>query len=287
MCRLFSRRAAKRRPSGQREDDSAARLAERYLVPGERVVVIARRHWTMVAEPVLTALLGLALMVWAASLLTPTSPRVFDLLWWVWFALVARTAWRIWGWRRDIVVVTDKRLLLIHGIVVRKADMMPLRKVTDFSYQRTLGGRLLRYGTFVLESAGQDQALRCLERIARPNQTYQALTAEVFTPTGSVPVTVVYDKQNDAEHGAEEDDERRSLVRMQQMWNRLTGNRRGRREQLLPLDPYVRVSAGAPATHVVQPHTHPLPQAPHDLMITDQRGNPLHDGRLIYRSDPD
>jgi hypothetical protein len=36
--------------------------------------------------------------------------------------------------------------------------MMPLTKVTDLTFQRTLGGRILGYGTVIAESAGQNQA---------------------------------------------------------------------------------------------------------------------------------
>ena len=34
---------------------------ERYLLQGERLVVATHRHWTVVAEPLLTAFLGLVL----------------------------------------------------------------------------------------------------------------------------------------------------------------------------------------------------------------------------------
>ena len=37
--------------------------------------------------------------------------------------------------------------------------MMPLNKVTDMSFQRSFPGRLMGYGEFIVESAGQNQAL--------------------------------------------------------------------------------------------------------------------------------
>jgi hypothetical protein len=37
--------------------------------------------------------------------------------------------------------------------------MMQLTKVTDMTFQRSPIGRLLGFGEFILESAGQDQAL--------------------------------------------------------------------------------------------------------------------------------
>ena len=58
--------------------------------------------------------------------------------------------------------------------------MMPLAKVTDMSYNRSPLGRLLGYGTFVMESAGQDQALHRVEWVPDPDQTYRAICAEIF-----------------------------------------------------------------------------------------------------------
>ena len=58
--------------------------------------------------------------------------------------------------------------------------MMPLTKVTDMSYNRSPLGRLLGYGTFVMESAGQDQALHTVGWVADPDRTYRAMCAEIF-----------------------------------------------------------------------------------------------------------
>jgi hypothetical protein len=55
-------------------------------------------------------------------------------------------------------VITDKRLMWDRGIIAQELGMMPLTKVTDLAFQRTLGGRILGYGTVIVESAGQNQA---------------------------------------------------------------------------------------------------------------------------------
>ena len=45
---------------------------------------------------------------------------------------------------------------------------MPLSKVTDLTFQRSLRGRLLGCGTFIVESAGQIQALNRIYYVPRP-----------------------------------------------------------------------------------------------------------------------
>jgi hypothetical protein len=88
--------------------------------------------------------------------------------------------WKVLEWRHDWFVATDKRLLLTYGLVTRKVAMMPLTKVTDMSYNRSPVGRVLGYGRFVMESAGQDQALRSVNWVPDPDHTYRAICAEIF-----------------------------------------------------------------------------------------------------------
>ncbi len=58
--------------------------------------------------------------------------------------------------------------------------MMPLTKVTDMSFQRTFAGRILGYGEFIVESAGQDQALRNIDHIPYPEQLYLEVCGMLF-----------------------------------------------------------------------------------------------------------
>jgi len=61
---------------------------------------------------------------------------------------------------------------LTTGLVIRKVNMMPLTKVTDMRFQRPTMGRILGYGEFILESAGQDQALNKVDHLPYPEQLY-------------------------------------------------------------------------------------------------------------------
>ena len=65
-------------------------------------------------------------------------------------------------------------------MLVYKDYMMPLTKVTDMSFQRSTLGRILGYGEFILESAGQDQALRVVDHIPYPEQLYLEVCGLIF-----------------------------------------------------------------------------------------------------------
>jgi uncharacterized membrane protein YdbT with pleckstrin-like domain len=153
----------------------------RYLSPYERVVLVQRRHWIVVAEPVLTAIGGLIVLGWLASVLQ-SAPDVLDFLVIAYLVLVIRAVWLVFDWRRDLFIATNARLINTYGLVTRKVATMPLTKVTDLSYIRTPGGKLLGWGTFRLESAGQDQALSTIRYVVDPDATYRKIATQLFKP---------------------------------------------------------------------------------------------------------
>ncbi len=162
-----------------RSMDVPAGLAP-ILLPGERLVTAVRAHWAKLAEPVATAALALAAAVWVDSNVTKSTQAVGTIFWWIFFALLVRLLWRLLDWSHNWFVATDKRLLLRYGLISHKVAMMPLLKVTDMSYVRSIPGQFLGYGKFVLESAGQDQALREVKWVPNPDQTYRDICAEIF-----------------------------------------------------------------------------------------------------------
>ena len=156
---------------------------DRYLLDGERLVTAVHQHWGKVAEPVASATVGLVVALWADAKIAPSIGVVSTILWWAWFALVLRMAYLVAEWRHDWFVATDKRLLLLYVFITRKVSMIPLAKVTDMSYERSIPGRILGYGRFVMESAGQDQALREVNWVPQPDHHYRAICAEIFGVT--------------------------------------------------------------------------------------------------------
>jgi uncharacterized membrane protein YdbT with pleckstrin-like domain len=141
----------------------------RYLLTGERIVVAVRRHPAQVFEPVASAVATLAVMLWLQAQIPPDLGLLADVLWPLWLVVLGRALIKLWLWRVDWFVATDSRLLMTYGIITRRVAMMPLMKVTDMSYNRSLVGRVVGYGEFVLESAGSDR--RCTSSRGCPTRT--------------------------------------------------------------------------------------------------------------------
>lgn len=156
------------------------RFFRKHLLPYETVVAAERRHWARLIEPSLSVVVGLVVAVWLDTHLPQNVPKVHDVIWLAWLALVGRLGYRIVEWYTDWFVATNKRVLLSYGVLTRKVAMMPLLKVTDMSYNRSVLGRLIGYGEFVLESAGQDQALRTVSYLPRPDELYEEICLEIF-----------------------------------------------------------------------------------------------------------
>jgi membrane protein YdbS with pleckstrin-like domain len=159
----------------------------RYLLDSEGPVIVTRRHWIVVVEPVVSAAAGVALATWAADEVGDSLPLLVDVVLLAMMALVLRLVWKIIEYRREWFVVTDKRLLLTHGLLTRKVAIMPLRRVTDLSYNVSVPGRVLGYGEFVFESAGQDQALSTVDHLGRSQELFRVLSNELFGKPGPGP----------------------------------------------------------------------------------------------------
>jgi membrane protein YdbS with pleckstrin-like domain len=153
---------------------------DKYLLPKEDCVATVRRHPAVLLVPTAQAVGGLL----AAFALTATLLRDHAVLIWIvwglWGLLMLRLIWEAVNWAVDYFVITSKRILLTSGVFTRSVAMMPLTKVTDMSFRRSFAGRLLGYGEFVVESAGQDQALRTIDHIPYPEELYQIVCGRIF-----------------------------------------------------------------------------------------------------------
>lgn len=123
---------------------------------------------------------GLILAGALSNTVAEHSGTLLAVIWWAWLVLLVYLVWKVAQWSVDYFVVTNQRMVYTYGLITRKVAMMPLGKVTDMSFQRSPAGRMLGYGTFILESAGQDQALREINYIPYPEQVYLEVCGMIF-----------------------------------------------------------------------------------------------------------
>ena len=166
----------------------APRDIDEYLLPTERRVIRVRQHVAVMLKDILVTALFLLLMVVAQRHL-PAGVLVDNLSFYLSLVAVVRFTVLVILWWIERIVITDKRVILAQGFIVHRVGMMPLSKVTDLTFQRSLRGRLLGYGTLIVESAGQIQALNRIDYIPRPEEVYEALSELVFGEKGRTRAT--------------------------------------------------------------------------------------------------
>jgi len=167
--------------------DTVPASVNRYLLPHERQVISVHQHPAVLIRPIFEVLIGLAIAGWLSNSVAHGNSTFILVIWILWAILLLRLVWKILEWSLTYFVITSQRLLLTQGFLLRRVDMMPLAKVTDMSFNRSPTGQLLGFGEFVVESAGQDQALRNINHLPYPEQLYLEVCGLIFKDTDTSP----------------------------------------------------------------------------------------------------
>lgn len=133
-------------------------LPKRALAPGEHVVLSVRTHWKALVGPIFLLFFVAALAGFgAAALPAGRYHRVGELgLAAIAAVLVLRlTVWPFLQWLAETFTITDRRLAHRAGVVRKSGRDLPLARVADVSYDRSLWDRLFRCGTLVVQTAGE------------------------------------------------------------------------------------------------------------------------------------
>lgn len=132
---------------------------------GEVIVDEVRHHWVVYTVPMIELLVALALLI--------AFPFVdIDLAWFPFllaFVILSHAGWRSLTHHMDRFVITNMRVFRVEGVLAQQLATMPLTRILDITVKKPLHGRLLGFGHFVFESAAQEQGLRDIRYVARPD----------------------------------------------------------------------------------------------------------------------
>jgi uncharacterized membrane protein YdbT with pleckstrin-like domain len=156
----------------------------KVLLPYERQVITVRFHPAVLIRPVAEVLGGLALAGLLSTTIAHHNGTAVLVIWLLWLILVLRLVYQVIKWLDEYFVVTSQRLLLATGVITKTVNMMPLSKVTDMRFERSATGRLFGFGKFIVESAGQDQALHTVDHLPYPEQLYLEVCGLIFKDQG-------------------------------------------------------------------------------------------------------
>jgi membrane protein YdbS with pleckstrin-like domain len=89
--------------------------------------------------------------------------------------------WKVLDRKRKKVVLTDRRIIVMTGVLSRKVSTLPLSRVRDINYRRSVLGRALGYGSLEVSRSGSvlDGPWLRIERLPRPDHFYRTLASVV------------------------------------------------------------------------------------------------------------
>lgn len=128
---------------------------EQLLGQNEQVVLIARQSWVMLLnEAVLDfflALVAIGVTLIASSALQPFGMFAGLLL----LIPAGRFVWQFLHWVNREYIVTNRRVIQIHGLVNKNVIDSSLEKVNDVRMSQSVLGRLLNYGDVEILTASE------------------------------------------------------------------------------------------------------------------------------------
>jgi uncharacterized membrane protein YdbT with pleckstrin-like domain len=167
-----------------------------YFIPRIRIVkpdrIIWRKHWIiLIKEAGLPFLLVLISVAWFVAFLTLLPNRVGGIsrYWFLILPIVAGLAslvWYIWrydGWRNDIYIVTDTRIIDIEGSPfhlreeTRTEGTFDSIQNTDYSSPNWFA-RILRMGRVTISTAAKQDAFT-FDYVERPEEVQQEIFKRV------------------------------------------------------------------------------------------------------------
>jgi hypothetical protein len=162
------------------EDEPTVRVA-RYLFPTERYRGEWRRHWV---RPFVRYLVTFGL-AWGAQFLVPRfvppahvhASRIGVA---VAGGLVALHV--LFAWQLGRFVLTNRRVMLVEGVVRRRVSMAPLPRAADLRFEQSVAGRVLNYGDFVFERKSLFSRMRVVAALPAPDELYLRTVEEVYEP---------------------------------------------------------------------------------------------------------
>jgi hypothetical protein len=133
---------------------------------GEVIVDEVPHHWVVYTLPMLEVL-G-AFVIFVLFLVSPVNVAWLPFL--VIGVILCHAGYKALAQHMDRFVVTNMRVFRVNGVFNQKLATMPLVRILDISVVKPINGRILGYGHFTFENAAQEQGLREIRFVARPDE---------------------------------------------------------------------------------------------------------------------
>jgi hypothetical protein len=164
-------------------------LVRRYLFPTERFRGEWRRHWIRPLKEI-TLITAFAVLLQSdidftgtpVDVAVPQIPQAELVSQVVWALLVA---WRGAAWYQCRFVLTHKRIMLVKGVLRRRASSLPLSLAGSTHFKMSLLGRILSYGAIRFSGVPLLRPLWSVGDLPYATDLYLQIIEETFEPEAS------------------------------------------------------------------------------------------------------
>ncbi len=128
----------------------AYKIIGELVVEPERVMRVEHPHWWLIILPIFYT--GIAAGIFAGAALSGSQLFLLG-------AAVLMAGVLIYSlieglkWYAEVLIVTDRRVILSRGVLARNTSDIPLKHINDVSTKQGVVGRLLHFGQLRIESA--------------------------------------------------------------------------------------------------------------------------------------
>jgi hypothetical protein len=148
---------------------------ERLLARDEHVHLVTREHEVALVGPflraciLLTACLYAAVRIAGTGLPVPLRLLAVGILGILALRTLARLARTVGRWQRCVLVITDRRAILLHGAISRRVAALPLDAIHDIEVVRARPGWVIHYGGLVVSTGRCRDLLFGLRKLPDPD----------------------------------------------------------------------------------------------------------------------
>jgi len=101
-------------------------------------------------------------------------------VWFAWGLLLLWLAGKTINWLVSYYIVTSDRILVISGVLAHDVAMIPFAQLININFERSTLGRLLGYGSFILDVDDQVVPVWRINFLPYPEQVYLEILSIVL-----------------------------------------------------------------------------------------------------------
>ena len=149
----------------------------KLLGPDEHLVLVVRRHAKVLFWPAVLVIVMVPAATFLSALVPNGGAQVYGRGAVAVIAALVLLRWAVWPflrWWTTVYAITDRRLVIRSGVFSRSGHDMPLSRLNDVSFSHGVIGRMLGFGTLVVESAGERGQL-VLDEVPKVEQVQRTL----------------------------------------------------------------------------------------------------------------